>query len=98
MMRDPALATQVRRLGEHLSGDPNVEDKWAAYMYNTARTLEQRKYEEYLRTQEGMKRGEDEETHIITTRTYTTGKKNKQEHKKGRPGTQEEDGHNNHQI
>ena len=56
MMRDKALAAQVRRLGEQLSGDPNMDDKWAAYLYNTARTLEQRKYEEYLRTKQGMMR------------------------------------------
>ena len=56
MVKDKALAAQVRRLGEHLSNDANKDDKWAAYLYNTARTLEQRKYEEYLRTQEGMLR------------------------------------------
>ena len=56
MVKDKALAAQVRRLGEHLSNDANKDDKWAAYMYNTARTIEQRKYEEYLRTQEGMLR------------------------------------------
>ena len=56
MLRDKGLAAQVRRLSDQLNNDPNRDDKWAAYLYNTAITLEQRKYEEYLRTQEGMLR------------------------------------------
>ena len=56
MLWDKELTAQVRRLSDQLNNNPNRYDKWATYLYNTARTLEQRKYEEYLRTQEGMLR------------------------------------------